>query len=355
MAMPKHLPSSEWPGGDHAAFESAYAPGDIFDGSRGPGAHLAEGTRRMIRTDYGRWLAFLKEVDPSAFRLAPAGRISPERVQAFIERLTLDVRPTSLAFTVGNLLYAARLFAPDGDWDWLRSIRRRLHARARPEDRFDRLVSGWQTLDLGISLMDEALSCPARKHRTGEIQYRDGLILVLLSCWPIRRRSISVLTISRHIEFIDGGLCILLHATDTKSKRSESFRVPDQLVPYFLRYLKEVRPRLLRYHNHDGLWISYRGRSLIQGRIYDIVRRETLKAFGKAMSLHDFRRASATFLATVAPDQVGLIPGLLQHSSPDVSEKHYNLARSVEASRRFGVHLAQTRGTLRRRMACKEV
>jgi hypothetical protein len=73
------------------------------------------------------------------------------------------------------------------------------------------------------------------------------------------------------------------------------------------------------------------------------------------MSLHDFRRASATFLATVAPDQVGLIPGLLQHASPDVSEKHYNLARSVEASRRFGELLKRTRGRLRPSVAYKKV
>src|SRR5262245_53136073 len=276
MRVPKHLPLAQWPAGDHAAFEIAYAPGDIFDASNGPGAHLAEGTRRMIRTDYGRWLAFLQKADPSAFRVAPAGRISPERVQAFIERLALEVRPTSLAFTIGNLLCAARLFAPDGDWGWLGSIRRRLHARARPKDRFARLVPGWQTLDLGIRLMDEALNQPDTRRRTREIQYRDGLILALLSCWPIRRRSISALTVSRHVEFIDGGLYILLHAADTKSKRSESFRVPDQLVPYFHRYLKELRPPLLRFQKHDGLWISYRGRSLIQGRIYDIVRRETL-------------------------------------------------------------------------------
>src|SRR5262249_50879022 len=78
------------------------------------------------------------------------------------------------------------------------------------------------------------------------------------------------------------------------------------------------------------------------------------EGLGKAMCLHDSRRAGATFLATVAPDQVGLIPGILQHASPEVSEKHYNLARSVEASRRFGAHLAQTRGMLRSRIACKE-
>ena len=57
------------------------------------------------------------------------------------------------------------------------------------------------------------------------------------------------------------------------------------------------------------------------------------------MGLHDFRRAAATFLAMDAPDKIGLIPGMLQHASPDVGERIYNLARSVEASRRFAAHL----------------
>ena len=61
------------------------------------------------------------------------------------------------------------------------------------------------------------------------------------------------------------------------------------------------------------------------------------------MGLHDFRRAAATFIATDAPDKVGLIPGVLQHASPEVSEQHYNLAKSVEASRRFAAHLEKTR------------
>ena len=64
--------------------------------------------------------------------------------------------------------------------------------------------------------------------------------------------------------------------------------------------------------------------------------------FGKAMGLHDFRSAAATFIATDAPDKIGLIPGVLQHASPDVGEQHYNLARSVEASRRFAAHLSRT-------------
>ena len=229
---------------------------------------------------------------------------------------------------------------------WLTALKGRLAARAQPEDRFDRLVPPWQTLDLGMELMDKALALPsARKQR--DLQYRDGLLLALLSLWLIRRRSIAVLTLSRHFEFDAGGVNILLYPQDTKAKRAENFRVPGPLLPYLLHYLKEIRPRLLGRSNHDGLWASYRGRPLIAGRIYDMVRARTFKRFGKAMGLHDFRRAAATYLAMDAPDMIGLIPGMLQHASPDLGERIYNLARSVDASRRFAAHVARTRERLR--------
>jgi integrase/recombinase XerD len=81
--------------------------------------------------------------------------------------------------------------------------------------------------------------------------------------------------------------------------------------------------------------------------LYSIVRARLTAKFGKAMAIHDFRRAGPTYLAMAAPEKIGLIPGILQHGSPEVGEQHYNLARSMEASRRFGAHLAQTRNKLR--------
>lgn len=66
------------------------------------------------------------------------------------------------------------------------------------------------------------------------------------------------------------------------------------------------------------------------------------------MCLHDFRRAASTFLAMEAPEKIGLIPGVLQHASPEVGERHYNLARSVQAGHRFAAHLADARSRLRR-------
>ena len=52
MRKLKHLPLEHWPAADHDALNVAYQPGDIFDESRGPGAHHSEGWRRMIRTTY---------------------------------------------------------------------------------------------------------------------------------------------------------------------------------------------------------------------------------------------------------------------------------------------------------------
>jgi hypothetical protein len=55
----------------------------------------------------------------------------------------------------------------------------------------------------------------------------------------MRRRSLATLTVSGHFEFDDAGVNILLHSIDTKAKRSESHRVPEQLLPYLMHYLKK--------------------------------------------------------------------------------------------------------------------
>ncbi len=326
MRLLKHLPETEWPAADRRAFEAAFRPSDLFDETGGAGAHLAEGSRKCIRTGYGRWLGFLRANYPDDLLGPPAERISPKRVRDFVAHLSTDMRPSSVALTVQSLCYAAR---------------------ARPRDRFDRLAPPCQTLDFGIELMDQALALPITSHRTRELQYRDGLILALISLWPIRRRSLAALTVSRHIEIQDGDINLVLHPADTKSRRSESFRMPEPLVPYVKRYLTDIRPRLLGTRPHDGFWASYRHGTLTAGRLYDIARARLLQRFGKDMCLHDFRRSAATYLAMDAPEQIGLIPGVLQHTSAEVSERHYNLANAIKASQRFAQHRTSTKDRLR--------
>ena len=140
---------------------------------------------------------------------------------------------------------------------------------------------------------------------------------------------------------MDAGVNILLPPADTKSRRAESFRVPEQFLSHITRYLKDVRPLLVGTSVQDAFWVSNQGRPLCGQKLYEIVRARMIAKFGKAMSIHDFRRAAATYLAMDAPEKIGLIPGVLQHASPDVSDQHYNLARSMKAGRRFATHLCR--------------
>jgi integrase len=343
----KHLPEAEWPPEDHRLFDKAFAAGDIFDDNVSAGAHLAQRSRRTMCFGWRRWLGFLAAEHPDDLQLPAADRVTPDRVRAYIEHLADDMNANSVAMTVTQLYNAARLITPDRDWLWLKALKRRLCARAHPKDRFDRLVPAHQTLDLGIALMETADGLPVTGQMEREIQFRDGLILALLSLWPIRRRSLAALTLDRHIRRIGDQIELLLFPEDTKAKRMESWPVPDILLPYVTRYLDEVRPRLARRRNHGALWVGQHGHPLSEGGLYSVICRRTAKAYGLAMSPHDLRRAAATFLAMDAPDKVGLIPGILQHATPETSERHYNLARSTSASRRHSEVLSTLRTRLR--------
>jgi integrase len=256
---------------------------------------------------------------------------------------------TSVAMTVTQLYNGACIIAPHPDLGWLKALKRRLHARAQPQDRFERLVPAYQTLDLGITLMETLDTPPISSRVERDIQFRDGLILSMLSLWPIRRRSLAALTLHRHFKRVisDDHIEILLFPEDTKSQRMESWPVPEILLPYMRRYLEEVRPRLAGRGNHDAFWVGQRGHPLSEGGLYGVVCRRTAKAYGLSMSPHDFRRSAATFLAMDTPDKVGLTSGVLQHSTPETGDRYYNLSRSIEARRRHSEVLSTLRTRLR--------
>jgi integrase len=254
---------------------------------------------------------------------------------------------TSIAMTVTELYIAARLIAPERDWNWLKALKQRLHARAEPLDRFQRLVPAHQTLDLGITLMETADHLPASGTLEREIQFRDGLIVAILSLWPIRRRSLAALTLDCHVRRVGDQIELLLFPEDTKAKRADSWPMPELLLPFMIRYLDRVRPRLARVRSHDALWVGQHGYPLGGGGLYNVLSRRTAMAFGDPMSPHDFRRAAATFLAMENPDKVGLTPGVLQHTSPETGSRYYNLSRSMSASRRHSTTLSDIKARLR--------
>ncbi|GAB2206644.1 hypothetical protein ROS1_34610 [Roseibium sp. ROS1] len=343
----KHLPIEQWPVEDLKALTGAFEPGDIFDEDLGAGAHLSEGSRRKITFSYRRWLGFLKEHDPAALGAPLAERVTRDRVRAYVNDLAPTNRPTSIAIQIEGLFLAIRLMYPSRNWSWLQQIGYRVAANGRPLDRFDRLAPPWRVLDLGLDLMDTADELQGRTHKALEVQFRDGLLIAILSLCPLRRRSLAALSVSGHFLKTADGYALLLPAEDTKAHRSEEICLPGLLTPYLERYLSDIRPKLLRADPHDMFWVSWRGRPLCDAQIYDKFRYLTGKAFGKGMALHHMRRSAATHLAIDCPDKVGLIPAVLQHKKMETSEAHYNLANSARASSSY-VSLIKSKRKTRR-------
>ena len=329
--QPKHLKIEDWPKTDRLAFEAAFMAGDIFDDQCPPGANLSVGSRRKNQNSYGRWLGHLAVADPEALLIPPGERLTVDRIRRFVLELQDEVRATTVASTVDGIYQTARLIAPAIDWSWLSGLKRRLHAQSEPLDRFGKLVMPDETLEIGVSLMESASDAVPRTHKLNEVEYRNGLIIALLTFWPIRRRSIAALTANRHIEQSEGRINLLLYSEDTKGRRSEAITLHPILFPYFEHYLAKIRPILLGEKTSVALWVSQRGGPLT----------------GKSMGLHDFRRAAGTYIAQTMPEKIGILPGLLRHCDPNTGQRHYNQARSETASRRFAEVQREMRGKYR--------
>lgn len=116
------LPLDQWPEADRIAWQSALMPGDLLDGTVGPGYHWSSDTREKYRKGYGRWLTFVigsGRYDPSH---SPADRITKEAIKVYIVELQSQVAPLTLWGRMAELLAAAKAIAPDQDWRWLRRI-----------------------------------------------------------------------------------------------------------------------------------------------------------------------------------------------------------------------------------------
>jgi integrase/recombinase XerD len=82
-------------------------------------------------------------------------------------------------------------------------------------------------------------------------------------------------------------------------------------------------------------WVSRKSTPLHRRTIRGRIKEHTRIAFGKHLWPHLFRDCTTTFVATEDPQHVRIVKSLLGHRKMKTSEKNYNQARSLEASRRY--------------------
>jgi hypothetical protein len=99
-----HLPYRLWPAADRLLWEQAMDTDDPF--AEAPGARLAHASRQTYQLAWRRFLGFIATHEPTALELAPAERLTVERVRSFVAELTATRVPTSVARLIDALYHA---------------------------------------------------------------------------------------------------------------------------------------------------------------------------------------------------------------------------------------------------------
>ncbi len=198
--------------------------------------------------------------------------------------------------------------------------------------------------------MEESKSPPDAPIRTRDaLEFRDGLMIALAGCIPIRRKNLAALEIGHQLVRENDCWFIIVPAEESKTKISMPYLVPEFLEPYLAHYLDVVRPTLLRDPTCPALWVSSKGGAICYGAIGHIFSSRLTSRLGFRVTLHDARDAAVTMWAVFAPDQIGVASDLLGHRDPDTRDEFYNRARGIEASRAYRKLVAGIRRKHKRR------
>jgi integrase/recombinase XerD len=331
------LPLGAWPELDRNAWAGATAEGDIFDG-RGAAAHWAETTRNVVIAAYGRWLGFLAEFEPSALAESPTERLTGDHLERYLDHLAQTAGTVGQWAYIAHLRDAVRVMFPGNVPQILSRLVARLERECQPRSKAARIVATPRLIALGEKLMSDAVIIGGKV--ADLVAYRDGLMIALLAARPIRRRAFSLIRIGVNLRRVGEEWRLVFDGSEMKSGRGFEITVPERIVPFLERYLREIRPRFSGATEHHGLWVGTKGGPLTDKAIYRIIAERTREAFGQPVNPHLFRHCAATTVAILQPGRIGIAKDLLDHASLTTTNAHYNKARSIEASRLYANVLA---------------
>jgi integrase/recombinase XerD len=357
--MTRGPPIACWPARDRELWNKGVEPRGLFGGG-GAGAHWSAASRIMVACGYNAWLSWLtaKELlDPD---LGPADRVTRERVARYVTELQTELAPYSVLNRVQELYDALRVMAPATNLKWLARFYQSLKAQVRPvRDKLSRVKPPQELIALGERLMDEAEAAPRWSMRRRAILYRDGVMIALLAYRPIRRKNLAMMRLGRHLMKVGTCWLIVFAAEETKTRAPYEAVLPEALGPRLERYLNVYRPVLLRGKQKDGnsdappvhpgldaVWVSQCGTQLMGEELGFQIFVRTRREFGRGLFPHMFRDCVATAVAVDNPKHIGDASLILGHAEHRTTEKHYNHARSLDASRRHAAMLASLRESL---------
>lgn len=340
------LPVKLWPAADQLLWTERLRPAGLFDPAS-VGASWAPASRRKTASGYGRWLQWLiltGQYDPA---LPPGQRVTRERVAAYLHHLGQTVSSITQLCRTQELLDALRVLAPEVDWCWLSDLYQVVRSQAHPvRDKRQRLLPASELVDLGCQMMLQAGKALGWSASRRAMHYRDGLLIALLAYRPVRLKNLAGMRLGQHIVEKHGRYWILLDASETKNHVAYEVSLPANLEAALRQYIDQHRPVLLSGGRAgtpspgNALWISRIGTHWESGALARRIADTVEVGLGQRIPPHWFRDAAATTIAIDNPVHVRDAHLVLGHAGLGSTEKHYNQARTLQASHRYQAMLA---------------
>jgi integrase len=300
-------------------------------------------TRRDLARRYGYFLDHLQRTEGLDLKAGATTLVMPDRVDRYLAELKARVSSVTIYGSIYKLRRIAQLLAADRDFEWLTEIEKDLALVMAPKSKFERLVYTNILVEAGIALMAEADAAAHRSAFARVRQFRNGLMVALLSIHPIRLKNFAALEIGRTFAKTNDSWWILLAASETKEGRPDERPVLDFLTPWIDRYISIRRPALAR-NEASALWLSSNdGRAMTYLAVEDVISRTTSATVGVNVSPHLFRTAGASTAAVYAGNHPHLASALLHHTDPRVTEEHYNRATSMSAAQSYAALIKKYR------------
>ncbi len=316
------LKPEAWPAGDLKLWLIGLSSHNDLYGSWYAGTLSAITIRNAARA-HGRWLSVFGaagDLDPAA---APGARVTPQRVQFFVDQLTAAGNcDNTIATRLWDLRTALMIMQPQLDFAWITAPGGTdLRALLRIAPKRKPVRSSAELFEWGLRLARDAREQSDPVVRA--VRFRNGLMVALLAMRVPRQRAVTALDADMRVTKVGDRYRVLNIESDMKGGRRIDLPAPKRLTPWIDEYLDVHRPVLLGGRQHNAFWVGQDGNPLKQRGIEGVIRRATMREFGRAFGTHWFRHCFGTSAPLAAP-HLRAAPAAVMGNSPAVAEKSYN-------------------------------
>ena len=342
----RNLKPEGWPEADRRLLAEARKPGRFLRPG-GSASGWRATTLETVMYRYGVYVWWLDDTGRLPPGSMPIERVSAENIEAFVEAYGACHASTSLAGVVHGIREMIRVMHPEADIDYLRDVVAGLKAVARPRPKLPRMADHRALIALGEASITLGIPRIEEEHMLSATAIRDGCMILFLVACPLRRSNFEGLRLGATILRDELAYRVTFDGSQMKNHRPFDADLPDWLTPHLDVYIEWVRPTLLRRSgqpDHGVFWLGAEGKPMTGKAISRQLLKLITRHLGRAMSLHLFRDVATTTVAVHASADIGIAGDLLGHADSRTSEKHYNQARGIEASRRYQELLARQRG-----------